>query len=129
MELGVALVQYVLDREPAALEVRRDVVGLPVEVVVGILDEIVRLGPREAYDGYDDAWNERCARRGVQRERLEPVWLETSVDEVVCCECTLAGDLGLIRIVFSNSWIMKNVFQAGEKPVRLENLLYKSNGS
>lgn len=103
VELSVALVQDVLDREPAALEVRRDVVGLPVEVVVGILDEIVRLGPREPYDRYDDAWHECGARCGIQRERLEPVWLETPVDEVVCCERTLAGDLDLVRGMFENS--------------------------
>lgn len=45
VELDVVLVQKVLDWEAAALEVGWDVVGLPVEVVISLLDEVVRLSP------------------------------------------------------------------------------------
>lgn len=45
VELDVVLVQEVLDGEAAALDVCWDIVGLPVEIVVGLLDEVVRLRP------------------------------------------------------------------------------------
>lgn len=66
VELHVALVHEVLDREATALEVVRNIVSLPVEIAVCLLDKVIRLRPCEAYDWYDDTGNECGASGRIQ---------------------------------------------------------------